>query len=112
MKAAIYNGSLHLPEDEDLPNTSTKCPYVITADDAFPFGHHNMKPYGGKYLETEKHIFNYRLSRARRVSENTFGLSTARWGIFKRPIDALPEQCIGITKAVVALHNFIIVNET
>ena len=112
MKDALYNGSLSLPEDTYLPNTDKKCPYVITADDAFPLGCHVMKPFGGKYLEHQKQIFNYRLSRARRVSENTFGISTARWRIFKRPINAIPERCVNITKAAVALHNFLMLNET
>ena len=47
MKDTLYNGRLTLPQDTDLPNTSTKCPYVATADDAFPLGYHVMKPYGG-----------------------------------------------------------------
>ncbi len=71
-----------------------------------------MKPFGGKYFEHQKRIFNYRLSRARRVSENTFGISTARWRIFERPINAYPERRVNITKAVVALHNFLMLNET
>ena len=112
MKSAIYNGKLNLPEDGSLPNTDRLCPYVITADDAFPLGRHVMKPYGGRYLENEKRVFNYRLSRARRVSENTFGISTARWRIFKRPINATPERCAHIAKAVVALHNFLMLMET
>ncbi len=112
MKSAIYNGTLRLPEDNHLPNTQKQCPYMITADDAFPLGRHLMKPYGGRYLEHEKRVFNCRLSRARRVSENTFGISTARWRIFKRPINSTPERCANITKAVVALHNFLMLNET
>ena len=40
MKGALYNGQLSLPQDIDLPNTSTKCPYVVTADEAFPLGYH------------------------------------------------------------------------
>ncbi len=71
-----------------------------------------MKPYGDRYLEQAKRIFNYRLSGARRVSENTFGISTGRWRIFKRQIDAIPKRSIGITKAVVALHNFLMLNES
>ena len=51
-----------------------------------------MKPYGGRFLEHEKRIFNYRLSQARSVSENTFGNCTARWRIFKRQIDAIPDR--------------------
>ena len=71
-----------------------------------------MKPYAGNYLEHQKRIFNYRLSRARRVSENTFGISTARWHIFKRLIIATLKRCISITKAVIALHNFLMLHET
>ena len=58
-------------------------------------------------LENAKRIFNYRLPRAGWTSENTFGISTARRRAFQRPIDAIPERCIGITKAVVALHIYI-----
>ena len=71
-----------------------------------------MKPYGGKCLENAKRIFNHRLSRARRVSENTFSISTARWRAFKRQIDAIPGRCIGNTKAVVALHNYLMLHES
>ena len=83
MKGAVYNGQLSLPQDIDLSNTSTKCPYVVTADEAFPLGYHVMKPYGGQYVENIKRIFNYRLSRARRVSENTSGISTCRVGCIR-----------------------------
>ena len=112
MKNAIYNNVLCLPKECFLPNTNIKCHYVITADGAFPLGHHLMKPYGGRYLEHTKRIFNYRLSRTRRVSENTFGISAARWRILKRPIDAVPERCVGITRAVVALHNYLMLHES
>ena len=61
MKDAVYNKTLSLPEDCLLPNSNVKCPYVITADDAFPLGRHLMKPYGGRNLEHAKRILNYRL---------------------------------------------------
>ena len=63
-------------------------------------------------MEHAKRNFNHRLSIARRDNENTFGISTARWHIFKRPIDAIPERGIGITKAVVALHKFLMLLES
>ena len=47
-KDALYSGRLSLLKDSDLPNTNIKCPYVVTADDAFPLGCHVTKPYGGK----------------------------------------------------------------
>ena len=110
MKNAIYNNMMCLQKECFLPNTNIKFPYVIAADDAFPLGHHLMKPYGGRYLEHSKR--NYRLSRARRVSENTFIISAARWRILKCPIDAIPDRCVGITRAVVALHNYLMFHES
>ena len=111
IKVALYNGSLNIPEATNLPNINTTCPFVIVADDAFPLGKHVMKPYAENYLEHQKRIFNYRLSSARKVNENTFGISTARWRIFKCPINAMPKRCINITKAVTPLHNFLMLHE-
>ena len=67
-----------------------------------------MRPYPGKALtfETRK-IFNYRLSRARRVIENTFGILVARWRVFQKPIDAKPERVETIILAAIALHNYL-----
>lgn len=54
MKDSLYNGRPSLPEDCDFPNTTTMCPYVISADDAFPLGRHVKKPYGGRYFKYDK----------------------------------------------------------
>lgn len=66
-----------------------------------------MKPYPGQDLTLAERLFNYRLSRARRIIENCFGVATSRFRVFPKPIIADVEKVINITKAVVVLHNFL-----
>ena len=61
-----------------------------------------MKPYRNKNIPLDQRIFNYRLSRARSVIENTFGIATTRFRIFRRPIIANLDKVILITQAIVA----------
>ncbi|KAK4324880.1 hypothetical protein Pmani_004530 [Petrolisthes manimaculis] len=68
-----------------------------------------MKPFPGRTETEDTQIFNYRLSRARRTSENAFGILAARFQVFKQPIRTTPENVRAITMAAVALHNFLTV---
>ena len=70
-----------------------------------------LKPYFGIYLPENKQIFNYRLSRTRRVIENAFGILATKFRIFRRPIIAKPEKVTKITQAACALHNYLKISE-
>lgn len=48
--------------------------HVIIGDDAFPLRINLMKSYKKHKLSNKKVIFNYRLSKARRIDENAFGI--------------------------------------
>lgn len=79
----------------------------LVGDDAFPLKPYLMKPFKGTLLSKEQKVFNYRLSRARRIVENAFGILVSRFRIFEKPIATLPETVDKITKACSALHNWL-----
>lgn len=82
-------------------------PYFLVGDEAFALHQHLLRPYGGCNLAIKKRIFNYRLSRARRYVECTFGILSNKWRIFHRPINVKPDFAVAIVKACVVLHNFV-----
>ena len=63
-------------------------PYDFVADDAFQIKGYMLKPYPRSNRDIEKRDFDYRLSRARCIIENSFGILAARFRIFRRPINA------------------------
>lgn len=101
---------LNVPEPSDLWNSGT-IPYYIVGDEAFPLKDYLMRPYPGKHLSKAQQIFNYRLSRARRVIENTFGILVSRWRIFEGPIIATLENIEKYIVAAVSLHNYLRIDE-
>ncbi|XP_014667133.1 PREDICTED: uncharacterized protein LOC106808794 [Priapulus caudatus] len=108
---AMQNQSLDFPPPENTPVSDTKCNYHIIGDDAFPLRPDLMKPYPHKNLEHAKRIFNYRLSRARRVVENSFGILANRFRVFLAPIALEPDFVENLILAACCLHNFLIENQ-
>jgi hypothetical protein len=64
---ALGDKLLQIAEPGRLPNSQKKLPFVFVGDDAFALTENFMKPYGQAGLTAQQRIFNYRLSRARRV---------------------------------------------
>ena len=85
---------LGIPEDKQLPGTSCLAPHVTVGDEAFPLKTYLMRPYPGSQSkwDHEKSVFNYRLSRARRVVENAFGILSQKFQICQRTLQSLPEN--------------------
>ena len=57
----------NLPIPEVILETSQAFPYVFVGDDAFPLRANLLKPYPREALHRKERIYNYRLSRARRI---------------------------------------------
>ncbi|XP_067216735.1 uncharacterized protein [Linepithema humile] len=108
----LEDKKLKIPPAAQLDGSNEEFPFVFVADEAFPLTTYMMRPYSrsGNLNITNK-IFNYRLSRARRVVESSFGILAARWRIFRRPIIACTSTVQKIVQASTALHNFIITSE-
>ena len=70
-----------------------------------------MRPYPGRFLPKNKWVFNYCLSQTRRVIENTFGIMTSKFCIFRRDIVASPGKVTKITQATCCLHNYLKISE-
>lgn len=109
LSSALESNSLNILQPEPLPHPGryAALPYILVADDAFPLKEYVQKPYSQVGLTTAKRIFNYRLSRARRVVENAFGILANRFRVFMTPIGLEPDKVENIVLACCSLHNFL-----
>ncbi|KAK4879655.1 hypothetical protein RN001_007801 [Aquatica leii] len=102
----LKNNSLQLPESSYLPGLKLPLSYVFIADVAFPFIENLMKLFSQRALNEESLVYNYRLSSARRMVENGFGILANRWRVLLTPIHLSPEKVELTTLACLALHSF------
>ena len=99
---------LNLPLNANrLPGTNIEVPFFFVGDDAFEMTPNLMKPYSRNNLEEKQMIFNYRLSRARRIIENSFGILVCRWRFLEKPVGLHPNTVIKCVLAAICLHNFL-----
>ena len=103
----IEENNLGIPGPKKLTNSNSTTPYVFLGDDAFAFKTYLMKPYLQRGLTVEKRIYNYRHSRARRISENLFGIIYNRRRLFRAPILLPPNSVQRIVLATLVLHNLL-----
>ena len=113
----IMSNTLSLPKPRPLPKTVDpswdeddyqNMPFLIVGDDAFQLSNHMIKPYSGRTLTNENIVFNYRLSRFRRCSENAFGIWVARFRAFLSRIYI--RNLVTVNKIILAgvvLHNML-----
>jgi hypothetical protein len=94
----MQNGSLNIPLDSCLPGTNIEAPFVVVGDEDFPLKTYLMRPYPGRQSGGNDFMtyFNNRLSRARRASENAFGILAQKFRILFK--DHLPPNDIYICR--------------
>ncbi|XP_024886829.1 protein ANTAGONIST OF LIKE HETEROCHROMATIN PROTEIN 1-like [Temnothorax curvispinosus] len=108
MGQRFENRQMELPPPCSLPNSNILVPYILVGDAAFQLNEYTLRPYPGNRLNRIREIFNKRLSRARRVVENAFGIMASKWRIYRKPINASLKTIESIVKATVCLHNFLL----
>lgn len=104
---AMEKGTLNIPEDNFLPSSDIKAPFVFIGDEAYPLMKHLMKPYARRNLDQSQEKFNVALSRARKTVECAFGIAAAKWRILRKSIETSVDTAELIVKAVCILHNVV-----
>jgi hypothetical protein len=107
LSAALETNSLNVPAPRKVPKDDLITPFVIVADDAFPLKENILKPFSRKSMNRNERIFNYRLSRARRVVENAFDILSNRFRVFHTSITLGVENAVKVVQATLVLHNFL-----
>ena len=104
---ALEGETLSLPRPAPLPGTNTDFPYFFVADDAFSLKPHLLKPFPFRNMSRNQRIYNYRLSRARRIVENVFGIFSQRFRCLRSAMNLSPDTAEVIVLAACALHNML-----
>ena len=108
LKAALRDNSINLPPPSPIVPGQRPVPYYIVADEAFPLQIWLMKPLPQRNMTREQRIFNYRLSRARRVVENAFGVLAARFRCLFTTMGQKTDTITTIVLTCCLLHNMLI----
>ena len=104
---------LGIPPPKPLPNWNPAqlMLHCIVVDEAFPLQLDLMRLFprgpGGTRMPRDQRIFNYRLSRARRIVENAFGILAQRFRFLNRRIALAPQNVDKVVKAACVLHNWL-----
>jgi len=107
----LESNKLNIPDPTVLPSDAgLSMSFVLVGDEVFALSAHVLRPYPNKKVTFLKRIYNYRLSRARRIVECTFGILANKWRIFHRSIEVKPDFC-DIIKACCVLHNYVRKND-
>ena len=101
----LRNKNFDVLPSKQLPNDAEET--CVPHEEAFPLRCDLMRPFARSALTSERCIFNHRLSRARRVVENAFGILANWWRIYHICIYLNPDTVTTVVEATVLLHNIL-----
>ena len=81
----LSSNNFHMPHAKKLPLSDVELLFVILGDEAYPLLSYLMRPYPRRQLSESRRLFNYRLSRGRRVVESAFGILAGKCRILNKP---------------------------
>ena len=110
LKEQLEADDLGIPPAEPLTEDGPDVAYFLVGDEAFPLRKWLMKPLPRRGLSHEERIYNYRISRARRVVENAFGIMSSKWRALMHALPLFPEKIPVIVTACCILHNLLLKN--
>ena len=102
----LDDDKLGVPKPQKIPGCDRIAPFVLLGDDAFGLKT-LMKPFPKRGITDEKRVYNYRHCRARRISENLFGIISNRWRVLRAPKLLPPESVKNVAMAILVLHNYL-----
>ncbi|XP_043471848.1 protein ALP1-like [Leptopilina heterotoma] len=106
-------GRYPLPEGKPLSGMNEQIPYFFIGNEAFGLRSYLMRPYSKRYLKyDDQKLFNYRLSHARTIIEDTFGILVTVWRILQTTLSFKLRTSILIVKCLLCLHNFLLSKES
>lgn len=105
LQPSLAHNTIGFPDPEPIPNDDSDTGFFFIGDDAFPLRPYLLKPYSERYLNIEERVCNYRISRARRVVENAFGIMAMRFRCLLSTLVVVPETATVVSGACLTLHN-------
>lgn len=101
----LVEGKPYIPVPRPVAKSSGSLNNVFVGNEAFALRPDLLKPFSRDSLTDERRIFNCRLSRARRVVENTFGILASRFRVLYTAINLDIESIEWVVLVCCALHN-------
>lgn len=105
----LRDGTLDLPADAVIQGSEHRgtMPFVFVGDEAFPLRRDLMRPYPVLHAPGPQRVFNYRLSRAMLVVENSFGILASQWRMYRQMMGVSPTTAELCVRATCILHNYL-----